>query len=240
MCLELFSGTGSIGRAFERLGWTVVSVDICAKWKPTLVVDILHWDYTVFPRDYFQFVWASPVCTQYSVAKTVGVRDLDGADRLVNKALEIISYFGCNWAFENPQTGLLKTRAIVEGLPYFDTTYCHYGRAYRKATRIWSSLVLSLHQPCTLRNPCSAMIERRHPKTAQQSRRGNDPTDRNNTCTQRELYSIPDGLCDAIAGAANLAVEQSNVSNDQPDARTHVSSPAAFVSEELRSNPGDL
>ena len=60
ICLELFSGTGSIGRAFEWLGWTVVSVDVCAKWKPTLLVDILQWDYTVFPRDYFQFVWASP------------------------------------------------------------------------------------------------------------------------------------------------------------------------------------
>ena len=108
ICLEFFSGTGSVGRAFDRLGWTVVSVGICAKWKPTLVVDILQWDYTVFPRDYFQFVWASPVCTQYSVAKIVGVRDLEGADRLVSKALEMISFFGCNWAMENPQSGSSK------------------------------------------------------------------------------------------------------------------------------------
>ena len=144
MCLELFAGTGSIGRAFERLGWTVVSVDICDKSNPTLVVDILHWDYTVFPHDYFQFVWASPVCTQYSVAKAVGVRDLEGADRLVSKAKEIISYFGCNWAFKNPQTGLLKTREIVRGLPFFDTSYCRYGYAYRKTTRIWSNLALCI------------------------------------------------------------------------------------------------
>ena len=211
----------------------MVSVDICAKWKPTLVVDILQWDYTCFPRDYFQFVWASPVCTQYSVAKTVGVRDLDGADRLVNKALEIISYFGCNWAFENPQTGLLKTRAIVEGLPYFDTTYCHYGRAYRKATRIWSSLVLSLHQPCTLRNPCSAVIGRRHPKTAQQSRRGNDPTDRNNTCSQRELYSIPPTLCDDIAAAANRALLEIDANATEPTSRADVPAQETFVSAEL-------
>ena len=72
MCLELFAGTGSIGRAFERLGWTVVSVDICAKWKPTLMVDIFQWHYTCFPRDYLQFVWASPVCTQYSIAQNGG------------------------------------------------------------------------------------------------------------------------------------------------------------------------
>ena len=126
IALELFKGTGSIGRAFERLGWAVVSVDIDPKCNPTFVVDILEWDYTCFPRDYFAFVWASPVCQHYSVAKTVGVRDLEGADRLVSKALEIMSYFRCNWAFENPQSGLLKTRAIVEGLPYVDTSYCKF------------------------------------------------------------------------------------------------------------------
>ena len=145
MCLELFSGTGSIGRAFERLGWTVVSVGICPKLNPTLVVDVLQWDYTYFPRDYFSFVCASAVCTQYSKAKTVGVRDLEGADMLVSKALDIIEYFGCNWAFENPEAGLLKTREFVQGLPFYDTTYCRYGRSFRKATRVWSSLVLSLH-----------------------------------------------------------------------------------------------
>ena len=50
------------------------------------------------------------------------------------------------------------------------------------------------------------MIGRRHPKTAQQSRRGSDATDRNNRCSQRELYSIPERLFDTVAGAANLAL----------------------------------
>ena len=34
LCLELFKGTGSIGRAFEKLGWGVVSVVINPKFKP--------------------------------------------------------------------------------------------------------------------------------------------------------------------------------------------------------------
>ena len=126
--LELFSGTGSIGRAFKSLGWTVTSLDINPKTEATHVVDILSWNFKLYRPDHFDFVWASPVCTQYSIARTCGPpRDLHAADRLVIRSLEIIAYFGCNWAIENPQTGLLKTRDIVKGLPFYDTTYCRYG-----------------------------------------------------------------------------------------------------------------
>ena len=225
LCLELFSGTGSIARAFERLGWAVVSVDINPKCKPTLAVDILKWDFTVFTRDHFDFVWASPVCTQYSKAKTVGVRDLEGADKLVSKALEIIQYFGCSLGMENPQTGLLKSRDhLVKKLPFVDTTYCKYGYSYRKATRVWSNLVLSLHTPCTLQDPCTAMVGRRHPKTAQQSRRGSDNNDKDNRCSQKELFSIPEGLCDEIADAAHNHIinDESNAGVDVPPATTQV------------------
>ena len=237
-CLELFKGTGSIGRAFEKLGWVVTSVDIDPRFSPTVIADLLTWDYTIFPRDHYNFVWASPVCTHYSKAKTVGKRDLEGADRLVSKALEIIAYFGCNWAFENPQSGLLKTREVVKHLDLFDTSYCKFGFAYRKHTRIWTCLALSLHEPCSHRNPCSAMIGRRHPKTAQQSRRGSDKNDKENTCSQVELYSIPKGLCDAVATAANMALEETEDGDlGSPPAGTPPPPTHSFVSEELRVHP---
>ena len=38
---ELFSGTGSVGRAFRARGWEVFSVDIDAATKPTLVANVL-------------------------------------------------------------------------------------------------------------------------------------------------------------------------------------------------------
>ena len=181
-----------------------MSLDIDSKFEPTHVANILFWDYRVYKCDHFDFVGASQVCTQYSVARTTGPpRDLLSADRLVQRALLIMSYFECDWAFENPQSGLLKTRNIVSGLPFFDTSYCKYGYPYRKNTRIWSSLALHLRSPCSLRDPCSVLVGRRHPQTAQQSRRSSDPNDTNNTCSQEQLYSIPAGLCDDIAQAAN-------------------------------------
>ncbi len=42
--LELFEGTGSIGNAFERIGWDVVSVDLVAKFCPTHVADVATFD----------------------------------------------------------------------------------------------------------------------------------------------------------------------------------------------------
>ena len=211
-CLSLFKGTGSLDRAFERLGWDVVSLDIDRKCEATHVADLLSWNCRIYPSSYFSFVWASPVCQHYSIARTTGgPRDLIRSDGLVRRTLEIISYFDCKWAFENPQSGLLKTRIhLIGGLPFFDTSYCRYGFPYRKTTRLWTNLALSLREPCTPRNPCSAMVGKRHPMTAQQGRRGSDAGDTNNSCSQKQLYSIPQELCDTIAEAANRAVGQSD------------------------------
>ena len=118
LCLELFKGTGSIGKSFEKLGWAVISLDRDQRFRPTICVDILEWDYSVFPRNHFDFVWASPVCTENSKAKTVGTRDLEGADKLVKRTLEIMKYFGsAHYCFENPESG--KTCEIVKGVAVF-------------------------------------------------------------------------------------------------------------------------
>ena len=62
--LELFSGTGSVGKVCETLGWDVVSVDL--ELPATHECDIMDFDYKQYPKDYFSIVWASPPCTNYS------------------------------------------------------------------------------------------------------------------------------------------------------------------------------
>lgn len=116
---------------------------------------------------HFQFVWASPTCIQDSKAKTIGERDLEGADKLVSMRFEIIAHFGCHSTFEKPNPGLLKTRDIEghrEGPAICRHHVLQIWFAYRKATKIWTSFVLSIHEACSLRNPCSAMIGRQNQK----------------------------------------------------------------------------
>ena len=51
--LELFSGTGSIGEAFGKEAWEVVSLDVSKTGGATICCDIMVWDFKVYPRGHF-------------------------------------------------------------------------------------------------------------------------------------------------------------------------------------------
>ena len=197
--LELFSGTGSVGKEWEY--GEVVSVDVAGK-APTHQCDILKWDYTIYPPGHFDVVWASPPCTQYSVARTKAKtpRDLEGADALVRKALEIIEYFGPRFFFmENPWTGMLRHREVVAALPPpKKVSYCKYGAPYQKHTAIWTNAA-DLELACCRRD-CGSMVVsdrgfKQHRGTAQHGPLRNMITI---GFPQDQLYSIPPLLCRKI------------------------------------------
>ena len=202
--LELFSGTGSIGKAFADRGYEVISLDKDLKTDATIKENILTWDHTVYPPGHFDVIWASPDCTQYSCARRGAKteRNLPLADSLVLRTLEIIDYFNPPAFFiENPQTGLLKDREFMVSIPFSDADYCRYcDWGYKKRTRLWNNVGFQ-GKLCPGEGLCPNMDGRRHKNTAQQGKnRGKDGL-YGNAFSTRSLHRIPPTLCNEICNS---------------------------------------
>ena len=209
--LELFSGTGSIGKVCEKLGWNSISVDL--ELPATHECDIMDFDYKQYPKDYFSIVWASPPCCSFSILQgswigrhkrvdgvlvlfTEEQRQLDmlEGDQLVKRTLEIIDYFNPEiWFMENPQSGKLKDRDFMKDIPYYDVDYCKYSDwGYRKRTRIWTNKKDWNNLMC--KKDCGYIIEGKHKNNLGNDVFKKDGKKVSKNYNQKEKYRIPEDL----------------------------------------------
>lgn len=205
--LELFSGTGSVGKPWREKGHEVISVDMDGRYHPTFQEDILSWSYC--KCEVPDVIWASPPCDQYARCRTRAKtpRNFALADSLVAKALEIIQYFqklnpDLIWFLENGDSTLLWQRDVAKDLTkYVAVDYCQYGGpGYRKRTRIaHSDNIQWTPRPLCDPKVCSQVIDGRHILTAQQGpgKKGGVRA-RHDTCTLDMLHGIPRALTDDI------------------------------------------
>jgi len=218
LLLELFSGTGSVGRAFAEAGWEVLSLDGDVSSGADVRCDILQWD----PPEGLvpDHLHASPPCTEYSLAKTTGVRNLELADAIVQKTLAILELLRARnprltFSMENPWTGMLKGR---EFMSEFNShlkvvNYCKYGLKYKKTTAVWTNLAHWEPRPlCTKASPCPGLVDGRHELTAQRGTKRDLKTGicRGGSCSRDTLYAIPPELCREWAVAATAQLTSSS------------------------------
>jgi len=153
--LELFSGNKSVSKIFKQKfnDIDVVSLDIEQKLNPDICIDILTWDYKIYPEHHFNIIWASPDCRSWSIAGHGQHRQLPDlapktetaviGEQLIHKTIEIINYFKPQyWFIENPR-GLLRHFQPMKNLPFCHLVYySNYNYPMHKPTNIWSNLTL--------------------------------------------------------------------------------------------------
>lgn len=130
--LELFAGTRSIGKAFERRGHEVTSIDLNPEFTDCIQRDA--YSFTLEEMNQYDVIWASPDCATYSIASgglhRIGIEPMSdyavkcdmNNKELINKLLK----FNGLWFIENPHAALRKMQFMF-GVPYKTVTYCQYG-----------------------------------------------------------------------------------------------------------------
>ena len=136
--LELCCGWKSITACFvKEHGWTATTIDVLPKFKPTLLTDVITWDYRAYyachpPPD---VVWASPPCKSFTVASWSKHRDGQGeamsaegemGDACVRACLEITAHFRTLnprlFFVDNPMHGAFRKLGCV--WPFFKRGEC--------------------------------------------------------------------------------------------------------------------
>tara|TARA_Y100000593_G_C4193444_1_gene278124 strand:+ start:199 stop:810 length:612 start_codon:yes stop_codon:yes gene_type:complete len=161
--LELFKGTGSVGKVFKKKGWKVISVDNVEKFKPSILADILKWDYKNIPTP--DFIWASPPCNTFSNlsfsthqrdAKTMkpNTENARLGDAILRKTISIINYWRkrnpkLKFVMENPHGTMYRSPYMKSLKPYTtaQTLYGLYGDKRLKRTDFFNNFNLKLKEP---------------------------------------------------------------------------------------------
>lgn len=171
--LELFAGTRSIGKAFEKAGHEVFSVEWDKNFKDidlyTDIGKLTKNDIVSLCGGIPDVIWASPDCTTFSIAaishhrrKNPETGNLDPVsdyakfcDEVDKNVLRLIRELNPKFYFiENPRGGMRKM-AWIKDLPRYTITYCQYGDTRMKPTDIWTNHPNPKFKPmCKNGDPC--------------------------------------------------------------------------------------
>ena len=152
LVFDFFSGTGSSTQAFKDAGHTVISFENDSYFEASELVDVFELTAKRLLAEYGQpdFIWASPPCTDFSVA-SMGHHWGGGSKAyepktdaakvsqdLVAHTVKLIKDLNPTkgWLMENPR-GMLRKLPVVAGLPRTTVTYCQYGDGRMKPTDLW-------------------------------------------------------------------------------------------------------
>lgn len=211
--LELFAGTRSIGKAFEKRGHQVFSVE----WDKSFENIDLYEDISKLTAEQVlksfgkpDVIWASPDCSTFSVSaishhrrKNPTTGNLDAisdyakfCDKVDMHVIELIKELNPTYYFiENPMGGMRKMD-FMKDLPRYTVTYCQYGDIRMKPTDIWTN-----HPNPDFKPPCKKG-DKCHEPAPRGSRTGTQGLK-----NSKEKARIPNLLCEHIVDICEKNLE---------------------------------
>jgi len=210
--LDLCCGTQSIKEMCDKYMLEYIGLDINVitdKKRADICEDILKWDYIKYFKEngFPRLIWFSPPCTEYSCLNNALPNkkpNIELANKIVMKGLEIIKYCNCKFVLENPQTGRLKEQNFMIDLEYTDVDYCRYGFPYKKRTRLWNNINF-LGKLCFGKNHCEFMEGAKHLYSIGNSSYNTNVKEVNtNKSRLGQRYSIPNYLIEEILFNSNI------------------------------------
>ena len=200
--LDLYSGTHSVGRVAQELGYNVTSLDLQGA---DIECNVLEWNYTDYEPGYFDIIWASPPCETFSTVRRSNIGrngythesiEKDMLERgvpILRKTEEIIKYFEPKlWFMENPQTGKMKD-FVDPSINFYDVDYCKYSDwGYRKRTRIWTNKTDFIPKVC--HKDCGYVKDNRHIMNVTGSAKGRRNLGQGGGNNRAPRYKIPAAL----------------------------------------------
>ena len=202
--LELFAGTRSISKAFEKRGHKTFSIEWDRSFDNIDIYDDIN---NITVADILELcggvpdvVWASPDCTTYSIAGISHhrVKDLTGnlnpiseyakfCDKTNMHVIDLIKEINPKYYFiENPVGGFRKMN-FIKGIPNYTVTYCQYGDIRMKPTDIFTNYPNPNFKPCCHNGDNCHVSAPRGSKTGTQGLKGS-----------KERSVIPEELCNYI------------------------------------------
>lgn len=212
--LELFAGTRSISKAFEKRGHETYTIEWSRGFEGiSWYEDISKISASDILERFGQpdVIWASPDCSTFSMAsishhrkKNTDTGNLDPVseyakfcDSVDIHVLQLIRDLNPKlWFIENPRGGM-RVMTWMQELPRYTVTYCQYGDKRMKPTDIWTNHPAPQFKPmCHKGDPC-------HVSAPRGSRTGTQGLK-----NSAERAKIPEALCDHIVDICESYIKE--------------------------------
>lgn len=211
--LELFAGTRSISKQFEKRGHKTYSIEWNKEFEN---IDLYEDINNITTKDIIKLcgcvpdvIWASPDCSTYSISAISHHRKKEQngnlkavseyakfCDKTNKHVLDLIQELKPKLYFiENPRGGLRKMD-FMKGLYRYTVTYCQYGDKRMKPTDIWTN-----HPNTKFKSMCKNG-DNCHEKAPRGSKTGTQGLK-----NSKERSVIPEQLCEHIVDICEELLE---------------------------------